>query len=129
MVAWHPYYGVMRQSLESTTDLLDNVLPPDSPPDVWITRWAASSSAVDSRGAVTIAQTIEQQNAVVAFITGPLATSRAYAASATTTCATTTRSGTRRSSTSSVGRRPAWYTWCAARHGGDASHPDCAPPA
>ena len=25
-------------------------------------------------------------------------------------------------------RRPAWYAWCAATHGDDPAHPDCAPP-
>ena len=128
-VAWHPYDGAMRQSLESTTDLLDNALPPNAPPDVWITEVGGILERRDSRGAVTIAQTPEQQNAVVAFITGPLADQpRILRVSyyhmrdhnPVWDSALVDELG---------GRRPAWYTWCAARHGGDATHPDCAPPA
>jgi Glycosyl hydrolase catalytic core len=128
-VAWHPYDGAMRQSLESTTDLLDNALPPDAPPDVWITEVGGILERRDSRGAVTIAQTAEQQNAVVAFITGPLADQPRILRlsyyhmrdhNPVWDSALVDELG---------GRRPAWYTWCAARHAGDASHPDCAPPA
>ena len=53
-VAWHPYDGAMRQSLESTTDLLDNVLPPDAPLDVWITE-VGGIQRRDSDGATSAA--------------------------------------------------------------------------
>ena len=128
-VAWHPYDGAMRQSLESTDDLLENALPPDAPPDVWITEVGGILERHDSRGAVMIAQTPEQQNAAVAFITGPLANEpRIYRVSyyhmrdhnPVWDSALVDELG---------GRRPAWYTWCAARHGGDAADPDCGPPA
>ena len=127
-VAWHPYDGAMRQSLESTDDLLDNALPPDAPPDVWITEVGGILERRDSDGAVKIALTPEQQDAVVRFITGPLADEpRINRVSyyhmrdhnPVWDSALVDELG---------GRRPAWYTWCAARHGGDASHPDCAPP-
>ncbi len=127
-VAWHPYDGAMRQSLESTDDLLDNALPPDAPPDVWITEVGGILERRDSDGAVKIALTPEQQDAVVRFITGPLADEpRINRVSyyhmrdhnPVWDSALVDELG---------GRRPAWYTWCAARHGGDAADPDCAPP-
>jgi Glycosyl hydrolase catalytic core len=128
-VAWHPYDGAMRQSLESTTDLLDNVLPPDAPLDVWITEVGGILERRDSDGAIKIAQTPEQQNEVVSFIIGPLAAEPRVSRisyyhmrdhNPVWDSALVDELGA---------RRPAWYTWCAARHGGDAAHPDCAPPA
>jgi hypothetical protein len=128
-VAWHPYDGAMRQSLESTVDLVDNALPPDAPLDVWITEVGGILERRDSGGAVTIAQTPEQQNAVVAFIAGPLGDQPRISRisyyhlrdhNPVWDSALVDELGA---------RRPAWYTWCAARHGGDAADPDCAPPA
>jgi hypothetical protein len=128
-VAWHPYDGAMRQSLESTVDLLENVLPPDAPLDVWITEVGGIVERRDSAGALTIAQTPEQQNAVVAFIAGPLAAQPRISRisyyhmrdhNPVWDSALVDELGA---------RRPAWYTWCAARHGGDPAHPDCAAPA
>jgi Glycosyl hydrolase catalytic core len=126
-VAWHPYDGAMRQSLESTVDLLENALPPDAPFDIWITEVGAILKRLDSAGALTIAQTPEQQNTVVAFITGPLAAEPRISRisyyhvrdhNPVWDSALVDQLGA---------RRPAWYTWCAARHGGDASQPDCEP--
>jgi Glycosyl hydrolase catalytic core len=128
-VAWHPYDGATRQSLESTVDLLENVLPSDAPLDVWITEVGGILERRDSSGALTIAQTPEGQNAVVAFIAGPLAAQPRISRisyyhmrdhNPVWDSALVDELGA---------RRPAWYTWCAARHGGDASHPDCSPPA
>jgi Glycosyl hydrolase catalytic core len=125
-VAWHPYYGVMQQSLESTVDLVDNVLPPGSPHDIWVTEVGALVERLDSDGAVKVAQTPEQQDAQVQFITGPLAAEPRVARisyyhmrdhNPVWDSALVDELGQ---------RRPAWYTWCRARHAGDASHPDCA---
>jgi Glycosyl hydrolase catalytic core len=127
-VAWHPYDGAMRQSLESTTDLLENVLPPDAPLDVWITEVGGILERRDSNGAIKIALTPDQQNAVVAFITGPLAAEPRVTRisyyhmrdhNPVWDSALVDELGA---------RRPAWYTWCAARHGGDPAETDCAPP-
>jgi Glycosyl hydrolase catalytic core len=127
-VAWHPYDGAMRQSLESTTDLLANVLPPDAPFDIWITEVGGILERRDSDGALKIAQTPEQQNAVVSFITGRLAQQPRISRisyyhmrdhNPVWDSALVDELGA---------RRPAWYTWCAARHQCDASDPDCAPP-
>ena len=71
-VAWHPYDGAMRQSLESTTDLLDNVLHPDAPPDVWITEVGGILERRDSDGAIKIALTSSKRTTSVS-VAGPLA--------------------------------------------------------
>lgn len=127
-VAWHPYYGVMHGSLESTEDLIDNVLPAGAPSDIWVTEVGALIERLDSNGAVKVAQTPEQQNAQVRFVTGPLAAEPRVARisyyhvrdhNPVWDSALVDELGA---------RRPAWYTWCAARHAGDAAHPDCAPP-
>jgi hypothetical protein len=126
-VAWHPYDGAMRQSLDSTVDLLDNALPPDAPFDVWVTEVGGILERHDSSGALAIALTPEQQNAVVSFITGPLAALPRISRisyyhvrdhNPVWDSALVDELGA---------RRPAWYTWCAARHGGGAD-PDCASP-
>ena len=126
-VAWHPYYGVMHQSLESTEDLIQNVLPLFAPHDIWVTEVGALVERLDSAGAVKVAQTPEQQDAKVRFITGPLAAERRIARisyyhmrdhNPVWDSALVDELGQ---------RRPAWYTWCTARHAGDASAPDCVP--
>lgn len=128
-VAWHPYYGVMHQSLESTVDLVENVLPPGAPQDIWVTEVGALIERRNSAGAITVAQTPEGQDAQVQFITGPLAAQPRLARisyyhlrdhNPVWDSALVDELGQ---------RRPAWYTWCRARHAADASHPDCALPA
>ena len=127
-VAWHPYYGVMHQSLESTEDLIRNVLPPLAPHDVWVTEVGALVERLDSKGALKVAQTPEQQDAQVRFITGSLAAEPRIARisyyhmrdhNPVWDSGLVDELGQRRS---------AWYTWCTARHAGDASAPDCSPP-
>ncbi len=128
-VAWHPYYGAIHESLESTQDLLDNVLPAGSPQDVWVTEVGAIVERLDGNGEVAMAHTLEQQDAQVRFITGPLAAQPRI----TRISYYHVRDHNPVWDSGLVDelgqRRPAWYTWCAARHAGDPSHPDCAPPA
>jgi Glycosyl hydrolase catalytic core len=127
-VAWHPYYGVIHSSLESTEDLMEDVLPTSAPPEIWVTEVGALIERLDSNGAVKVAQAPEQQDAQVRFVTEQLAAEPRIARisyyhvrdhNPVWDSALVDELGE---------RRPAWYTWCVARHGGDASDPDCAPP-
>jgi repeat uncharacterized protein DUF346/putative glycosyl hydrolase len=115
MVAWHPYHGVRRMNLNSTTDLID-ALPQGT--NIWLTEIGSLISR--SNG---FQQTPAEQNAQVNWIVGTL----------------TQRSQVKRASYYHLRdhnpawdsglldaggvRRPAYFTWCYARHGG--GHPLC----
>jgi hypothetical protein len=128
-VAWHPYYGAMFQSLESTEDLVENVLPLLAPHDIWVTEVGALIERLDSNGAVKVAQTPAQQDGQVRFITQALAAQPRIARISYYHMKDHNPVWDSGLVDELGQRRPAWYTWCAARHAGDAADPDCAPPA
>ena len=113
MVAWHPYSGVRRRSLASTEDFttaLRTVGTGDLP--IWITEVGALEGP--------------EQGAQVEFLVGNLSqlphTKRVsywhmFDHNDGWDSALIARDRT---------LRPAWYTWCAASHGNDRDHPDCA---
>jgi hypothetical protein len=110
-LGWHPYAGVRRTSMASTRDLLGST---SAAPPIWISEVGAVVSA--SRLGIQI--DLASQDAQVRFIVErlsqlPQVARVSYWHMINLTpgwdSALVERDGT---------PRPAWYTWCAAAHGG-----------
>jgi hypothetical protein len=121
VVGWHAYWGAHNLSLATTDAFLDQV-PPDLP--VWVTEVGGFGRNLSR----SIADPDQLQNAKLLWLTSTLArhprVERIFYYHARDTgqpdwdSALMRRDGT---------RRPAWFTWCVAAHGGNFGHPDCTP--
>jgi hypothetical protein len=120
VVAFHPYGDVERvtsaTSPASFTDALAALAPPDR--EIWVTEVGAHYEGDAA------AQAVRVDWIANVLANHPRVTRIAYY---------NMRGGGEKWDTglfdANYGRRPAWYAWCAATHGGDRAHPDCAPPA
>ena len=119
VVAFHPY-GDVKQAIAPDspagfTDALSALIPPDR--DIWITEVGAHYEGDPAA-----------QAARVAWIANVLANHPRVERVAYYNL----RGGGADWDTglfdADFTRRPAWYAWCAATHGDDPTHPDCAPP-
>ncbi len=119
VVALHPYGDVERAADPSTpaafTDALAALIPPDK--DIWVTEIGAHYEGDP-----------DAQAARVEWIADVLANHPRVKQVAYYNM----RGGGPEWDTglldAAFARRPAWYAWCAATHGDDPTHPDCAPP-
>jgi hypothetical protein len=118
VVAFHPYGDVERAADPAApatfTDALAALIPPDK--EIWVTEVGAHYAG-DPDG----------QAARVEWIADVLANHPRVARVAYYNM----RGGGSAWDTglfdADFARRPAWYAWCAATHGDDPTHPDCAP--
>ncbi|HEX2071347.1 MAG TPA: glycosyl hydrolase [Thermoleophilaceae bacterium] len=118
VVAFHPY-GDVERAVEPTpaatfTDALAALIPPDS--DIWVTEVGAHHDGDPA------AQAFRVEWIADVLANHPRVTRVAYY---------NMRGGGPDWDTglldADFSRRPAWYAWCAAAHGDDPLHPDCAP--
>jgi hypothetical protein len=113
--AFHPYRGVEQSASGGiwTTDTFASLLPSEFP--IWITEVGAHA---DKFG---IAGQAQQVSWIVNTLGGhPNVTRISYYDMLDRPITWDTALLNEDHSP-----RPAWYTWCAAAHGGDATHPDC----
>lgn len=119
VVAFHPYGDVERAVEPSApaafTDALAALIPPDR--EIWVTEVGAHHEGDPD------AQTARVKWIADVLANHPRVTRVAYY---------NMRGGGPEWDTGLLdggfARRPAWYAWCAATHGDDPEHPDCAPP-
>jgi hypothetical protein len=115
MVAWHPYSGVKRRSMASTEDFtrtLGTVGAGSLP--IWITEVGALEGPGQGEQLEFVVRQLSQAQPVKR-----LSYWHMFDHNDGWDSALIARDRT---------LRPAWYTWCAASHGNDRSHPDCAVP-
>jgi len=123
-IGWHPYSGVRRSSVASTEDLISAT--PSGPP-IWITE----VGAVVSAPRLGIQIDLHAQNAQVRFIVDRLSELPRVARVSYWHMINLTPGWDSALLESDGKPRPAWYTWCAAAHGGagcDYGSPVAPPP-
>ena len=119
-LAWHPYSGVNRRDMTSTEDIAEEI--PGLP--IWVTEIGAAGQIPGGRFE-RAGEAYQQQT--VDWMLGPGLASHPQVErlyywhmldhNPVWDTALVRADGS---------PRPAWYSWCAATHGGDPTHPDCA---
>ena len=119
-LAWHPYSGVNRQDMTSTEDVAAEL--PGVP--IWVTEIGAAGQIPGGRFEQA-GEAYQQQT--VDWMLGPGLAAHPQVEriyywhmldhNPVWDTALVRSDGT---------PRPAWYSWCAAAHGGEPAHPDCA---
>ena len=120
-IAWHPYWGAHSRSLASTRDLLDAV---GGTTPVWVTEVGGFGTNVPRRIHEDERSQVRQVDWIVHVLAAQPRVVRIYYYSLHQSPDPTFPwdTGLIRADGS---RRPSWYVWCAATHGGLAPNPPC----